>query len=116
VAAASADPAGSPPKLRVQFLSTILSMEYSMMNGKRSKPVNMDKLTNGREGKDMPCGPPPIEYSYCESSCQHECTVNKAIIDAEIGSTTVEERYYDGFMPVLGCPDCNQETLHSVGD
>jgi hypothetical protein len=42
--------------------------------------------------------------------------VNEAIIDAEIGWAKVEGRYYDGFMPVLGCPNCNRETSEYGGD
>jgi len=37
--------------------------------------------------------------------------VNEAIIDVEIGIAEFEGRYYEGFMPVLGCPGCNQETM-----
>lgn len=50
----------------------------------------MKKLKNGREGEDIPFGPPPIEYSYQCSRCQHEATVNEAIIDAEIDWAKIE--------------------------
>lgn len=50
----------------------------------------MKRLKNGREGEDIPFGPPPIEYSYQCSRCQHEATVNEAIIDAEIDWAKIE--------------------------
>jgi hypothetical protein len=37
--------------------------------------------------------------------------VNKAIIDVEIGMAKFDGSYHTGFMPVLGCPNCNQETM-----
>jgi hypothetical protein len=37
--------------------------------------------------------------------------VNEAIIDVEIGMAKFDDRYYEGFMPVLGCPKCNHETM-----
>lgn len=40
--------------------------------------------------------------------------VNEAIIDVEIGIAEFEGRYHEGFMPVLGCPNCNQETMEFV--
>ena len=66
------------------------------------------------EGEDIPFGPPPEEYSYRCSQCNCEMAVNEAIIDVEIGIAEFEGRYYEGFMPVLGCPGCNQETMEYV--
>lgn len=40
--------------------------------------------------------------------------VNEAIIDLEVGIAEFEGRWYEGFMPVLGCPDCNQDTMEYV--
>ena len=37
--------------------------------------------------------------------------VNEVIVDVEIEIAEFEGRYYEGFMPVLGCPGCNQETM-----
>lgn len=42
--------------------------------------------------------------------------VNEAIIDVEIGIAEFEGRCYEGFMPVLGCPGCNQDTMEFVRD
>ena len=42
--------------------------------------------------------------------------VNEAIIDVEIGIAEFEDRYYEGFMPVLGCPGCNKDTMEFVRD
>ena len=37
--------------------------------------------------------------------------VNEAIIDVEVFYAEYDGSYYEGFMPVLGCPGCNQETI-----
>jgi len=42
--------------------------------------------------------------------------VNEAIIDVEIGIAEFEGRNVPGFMPVLGCPVCNNETMEYAGD
>jgi hypothetical protein len=41
--------------------------------------------------------------------------VNEAIIDVEIGMAKFDGSYHPGFMPVLGCPNCNQETMEYAG-
>ena len=43
-------------------------------------------------------------------------SVNEAIIDVEIGIAEFDGRYYEDFMPVLGCPGCNQDTMEYVRD
>ena len=48
--------------------------------------------------------------------CQFEIGVNEAVIDAEIGSAKFNGYYYDGVMPVLGCPNCNHETMEYTQD
>ena len=63
------------------------------------------------EGKDVPFGPPPEEYSYRCSQCQYEMNVNEAIIDVEVAKAEFEGRNVKGFMPILGCPQCNRETM-----
>ncbi|MDL1968882.1 MAG: hypothetical protein LWW97_10155 [Deltaproteobacteria bacterium] len=92
-----------------------------MMNMKISKPENTDLLLSKEEnqeieGVDVPFGPPPEEYSYRCSHCKCEMAVNEAIIDVEIAMAKFEGRYYEGFMPVLGCPGCNRETMEYVED
>lgn len=42
--------------------------------------------------------------------------VNEAIIDVEIAKAEYDGRYYEGFMPVLGCPGCNKESMEYAGD
>jgi len=37
--------------------------------------------------------------------------VNEAIIDVEIAKAEFEGRKVEGFMPLLGCPRCNRETM-----
>ena len=74
-------------------------------------------LTEERvEGVDTPFGPPPKEYSCRCSRCNCEMFVNEAIIDVEISIAEFEGRWHEGFMPVLGCPDCNQETMEYAED
>jgi len=41
--------------------------------------------------------------------------VNEAIIDFDLGFAEFEGRNYEGYMPVIGCPECNQETLRYTG-
>ena len=84
-----------------------------MTNMKTSKPTDtarfQDKTTV--EGEDVPFGPPPEEYPYRCSNCQYEMKVNEAIIDVEIAKAEFEGRNVEGFMPLLGCPGCNRETM-----
>ena len=47
--------------------------------------------------------------------CRSEMDVNEAIIDVEIGIAEFEGRYYEGFMPVLGCPGCNPQGSVPLG-
>ena len=87
-----------------------------MINLKGSKPANMSKNQEQIEGEDVPFGPAPEQYNYRCSECQWEMEVNEAIIDVEIAKAEYEKRYYDGFMPVLGCPNCNKETMEYIED
>ena len=87
-----------------------------MTNQKRLKPENTSpKQSRSKiEGEDVPFGPAPEEFSYRCSVCLHEMQVNEAIIDVEIGMAEFDGRYYEGFMPILGCPNCNQEAMEYV--
>ena len=40
--------------------------------------------------------------------------VNEAIIDVEVFYAEYAGSYYEGFMPVFGCPGCNQETMEYI--
>ncbi len=40
--------------------------------------------------------------------------VNEAIIDVEVFYAEYDGSYYEGFMPLLGCPVCNQETMEYI--
>ncbi len=60
-------------------------------------------------------GPPPVEYKYRCSQCLREMEVNEAIIDVEMAIAEYEGRNVEGFMPVLGCPGCNNDTMEYVG-
>jgi hypothetical protein len=42
--------------------------------------------------------------------------VNEAIIDVEIAKAAFEGRNVEGFMPILGCPHCNRETMEYAQD
>jgi len=41
--------------------------------------------------------------------------VNEAIIDVEVGMAKFDRTYHVGFMPILGCPNCNRETMEYAG-
>jgi hypothetical protein len=41
--------------------------------------------------------------------------VNEAIIDVEMAIAEYEGRNVEGFMPVLGCPGCNNDTMEYAG-
>jgi len=73
------------------------------------------KQQEEREGEDVPFGPPPEEYNYRCSRCGLELWVNEAIIDFELGFAEFEGRLTEGWMPVLGCPGCNRETMEFTG-
>jgi hypothetical protein len=40
--------------------------------------------------------------------------VNEAIIDVEVAMAKFDGTYCEGFMPILGCPNCNHETMEYV--
>ena len=63
---------------------------------------------------DEPFGPPPIEYLYRCSVCGEEMLVNEAIIDVGIGMAKFQHEYHEGFMPKVGCPECNGYTMEYV--
>ena len=88
-----------------------------MTNQKTLKPGNtilpQDSLIV--EGVDVPFGPPPEEYHYRCSQCRHEMDVNEAIIDVEVGMAKFDGSYQVGLMPILGCPNCNRETMEYAG-
>jgi len=46
--------------------------------------------------------------------CSTELLVHEAIIDAGIGMAKFRKEYYQGFMPQIGCPGCNGETMEYV--
>ena len=73
--------------------------------------TGMERYQNQKEGVDIPFGPPPEEYNYRCSQCKYEMEVNEAIIDVEIAKTEFEGTYFEGFIPILVCPNCNQETM-----
>ena len=68
----------------------------------------------GEEGNGDPFGPPPEEYNYRCSACGTELLVNEAIIDAGIGMAKFNKEHYEGYMPKVGCPGCNNYTTECV--
>ena len=56
------------------------------------------------------------EYSYRCSQCGHEMEVNEVIIDFELALSESKGTCPEGFMPVLMCPHCSQETMEHVRD
>lgn len=84
-----------------------------MMSGKISRQESMIQLCAQDMTEDVPFGPAPEEYNYRCSRCGCEVWVNEAIIDFELGFAEFEGR--EPIMPVLGCPDCNQEAMEYTG-
>ena len=88
-----------------------------MMSGKISKRANTKESLGTKmelqEREDIPFGPPPEEYNYRCSRCGCEMWVNEAIIDFELGFAEFEGR--EAKMPLVGCPDCNRETMEYTG-
>ena len=74
----------------------------------------MSEKKEERIGEDIPFGPPPAVYSYRCSKCEYEMEVNEAIIDFKVFMAENDGSYYEGFMPVLGCPGCNRETMEYI--
>ena len=73
-----------------------------------------EEVPQAREDRDEPFGPPPIEYPYRCPVCGTELLVNEAIIDVGIGMAKFQHAYYPGFMPKVGCPGCNGDTMEYV--
>ena len=82
------------------------------------KTLNQENMNDielmEEEEEEVPFGPPPEEYSYRCSQCFHNMQVNEAIIDVEVAMAEYNGTYYEGFMPVLGCPSCNHETMEYI--
>ena len=74
----------------------------------------MRKREKERIGEYVPFGPLPKYYNYRCSNCRHEMEVNEAIIDVAVFYAEYDGSYYEGFMPVLGCPCCNQEAMEYI--
>ncbi len=77
------------------------------MRQKRKKPLIEKEL-------EEPFGPPPEEYDYRCTICGERLLVNEAIIDVGIGMAKFNNDYYDGYMPKIGCPGCNNYTMEYV--
>jgi len=67
-----------------------------------------------KEALDEPFGPPPMEYPYRCPVCGTALLVNAAIIDGGIGMAKFQQEYDPGFMPKVGCPGCNGDTMEYV--
>jgi ribosomal protein S27E len=52
-----------------------------------------------------------MEYPYRCTVCGTELLVNEAVIDAGIGMAQFRNEYHEGFMPTIGCPGCNGDTM-----
>ena len=63
---------------------------------------------------EEPFGPPPKKYKYRCPECGTELLVNEAVVDAEIGMAKFNKEYYEGYMPKVGCPWCNNYTIERV--
>lgn len=76
----------------------------------------MTEEKESKEWVDIPFGPPPKEYSYRCSRCGYRVGINEVIIDTAIGVAKFNGDYFDGFMPILNCLACNQETMEYCRD
>jgi hypothetical protein len=88
-----------------------------MMSSIRSEGDDMsgqEEVPQAREDLDIPFGLPPEEYLYRCPVCGTELLVNEAIIDVGIGMAKFQNQYYPGFMPKVGCPGCNGDTMEYV--
>jgi len=74
----------------------------------------MEKYQEKKVRVDVPFGPAPELYSYRCSQCKHKMEVNEVIIDVEIDRAIFEGTYFESFMPILGCPNCNQEAMEYI--
>jgi len=77
------------------------------MRKKRKKAIPMEEWME-------PFGPPVEEYKYRCPICRTEFMINEAIVDAGIGMAKFHNEYYEGFMPKVGCPGCNNYTMEYV--
>lgn len=91
------------------------NMDLFTMSMQVLRVEDMKKHQNQKKGVDVPFGPQPEEHNYRCPQCQHEMKVNEAIIDVEIAKAEFEGTYHEGFMPILGCPNCNRETMEYAG-
>ena len=73
-----------------------------------------EEVPQAREDRDEPLGPPPIEYPYRCPVCGPERLVNEAIMDVGIGMAKFQHAYSPGFMPKVGCPGWNGDTMEYV--
>lgn len=71
-------------------------------------------MPQAREGLDEPFGPAPIESLYRCPVCGTALQVNEAIIDVGIGMAKFPHESYPGFLPKVGCPGCNGDTMEHV--
>jgi hypothetical protein len=88
-----------------------------MTSSMRSEGDDMsgpEEVPQAREDLDIPFGPPPEEYLYRCPVCGTELLVNEAIIDVGISMAKFQNEYYPGFMPKVGCPGCNGDTMEYV--
>lgn len=76
------------------------------MKDDANEPLQQDKI-------NAPFGPPPEEYLYRCSTCGGEGLINEEIIDVTVGTLKFYGRYQGG-MPPLICPSCQQETWQYV--
>ena len=73
-----------------------------------------EEVPQARKDLDEPFGPPPMESPYRCPVCGTELLVNEAIIDVGIGMAKFQNEYSPGFMPKVGCPGCNGDTMEDV--
>jgi hypothetical protein len=71
-------------------------------------------VPQAREDLAEPFDLPPSAYPYRCPVCGTALWVNEAIMDVDMGMAKFQKEYYPGFMPKVGCPGCNGDTMEYV--
>ena len=60
---------------------------------------------------EEPFGAPPIMYNYKCRDCAYSSEINEAHVDVAYGWTKKRTKSSYGKVPVLECPNCENETF-----
>jgi hypothetical protein len=79
--------------------------------GDRPRP---GKAPLSREGLDEPFGPPPMADAYRCTVGGTDVRVNAAMIEAGMGMAQCRNEDHEGFLPTIGCPGGNGQTMVDI--